>query len=453
MKHIAPLCLFLFFACVTAQAQNWPSFRGTNASGIADGHRTPTAWDAVKSTNVVWKTPIPGLSHASPVVWGDRVFLITAVSSGAAPTFAAKDRGIGLAGGDDVKHAWKIYALDKRSGKILWERTAHEGVPRAKRHVKATQANSTPVTDGKYVVALMGSEGLFAYDVNGKLLWKQDLGVLNPGLWADKTSEWGHASSPVIYKNLVIVQADGHKQSFIAAYNLKDGKQAWRVERGEITSWSTPTVYEGKGRAEVIANGGNYVRGYDPLTGRELWRFSDKETQVKQQAPLVAHDMIFVTGGYPPGRTMYAFRAGASGDISLKDGEEKNAHIAWRAPKGSPYTATPIVYGDYFYVCADNGVFTAYHAKTGELVYQERLPSSFSASPVAADGKLYMSSEDGDVYVVRAGPKFELLATNPAGEALMATPAISDGVLIIRSQNHVFAVAERGAAKGRNAGR
>ena len=425
----------------SVRAQNWPQFRGPGASGVAEGHMTPTSWDAGRGVNIKWKTPIPGLSHASPVVRGNRVFVITAVSSDPAPTFVPKDRGIGLAR-DEVKHAWKIYALDKRSGKILWERVAHEGLPRARRHVKATQANSTPATDGRVVVALMGSEGLYAYDYAGKLLWKQDLGVLNPGLWDDKNSSWGHGSSPVIYRDLVIVQADGHQQSFIAAYSLKDGKQAWRVERGEITSWSTPTLYEGKDRTELVANGGRYIRGYDPLTGKELWRFSDSDTQVKQQAPLVAHGLIYVAGGYPPGRAMYAFRPGASGDISLKVGEHTNAHLAWKADKGSPYTTTPVIYGDIMYAVADLGVLSAFDAKTGRLIYQERLPTSFSASPVAADGKLYLSSEDGEVFVVKAGPRFELLAKNSMGEPLMATPAISDGTLLIRGQHHLYAVCE-----------
>jgi outer membrane protein assembly factor BamB len=433
----------LLTAASLVRAQNWPSFRGPGASGVADAAAHPPAvWNVAKSENIRWKTPIPGLSHASPIVWGEKVFVITATSAGAKPTFAAKDRGIGLAT-DDARHQWRIYCLDKQSGRILWERTAYEGVPRARRHIKATQANSTPATDGRTVVALMGSEGLYAYDTSGKLLWKQDLGTLNPGLADDPTSEWGHASSPIIYRDLVIVQCDGHKQSFIAAFHLKSGRQAWRVERGELPSWSTPTIYQGKTRTELISNTGRYIRGYDPLTGRELWRFSDNNTEVKMQAPLVAHDLIYITGGYPPGRAMYVFRPGATGDISLKAGEETNPYIAWRASKGSPYTPTPIIYGDYLYTCADNGVFTAYQAKTGERVYQERLPSSFSASPVAAGGKLYMASEDGEVYVVRAGPRFELLATNPMGEALMSSPAISGGMLIVRSQNYVFGIAEQ----------
>jgi outer membrane protein assembly factor BamB len=425
-----------------APAQNWPSFRGPNASGVADGQALPTVWDAEKFANVIWKTPIPGLAHSSPIIWGNRVFVTTAISSAANPTFNVKDDDNNLAK-DDVKHAWRIYCLDKKSGKILWDRTAHEGVPRAQRHTKASQANSTPVTNGIYVVALMGSEGLYAYDMSGKLVWKQDLGILNPGLASDATSEWGHSSSPIIYKNLVIVQCDGHKQSFIAAYNLTDGKRVWYVERGELPSWSTPTIYQGKARDELISNAGRYIRGYNPLTGKELWRFSDNNTEVKMQAPLVAHGLIFITGGYPPGRDMYAFRPGAVGDISLKQGQASSQFIAWRASRGSPYTPTPIVYGDYLYVCADNGVFAAYHARTGERVYQERLPSSFSASPVAADGKLYLSSEDGDVYVVKAGPKFEILATNPMGQPLMTTPAISDGMIIVRGLHHIFAIAGR----------
>jgi outer membrane protein assembly factor BamB len=444
MKQLRIL-LLLFSVFTTANAQNWPSFRGANASGVADGTSPPTTWNAQKGENIFWKTTIPGLSHSSPIVWEDRIFLITAISSDPKASYNAKDKGIGLAD-DSVKHSWRIYALDKTNGEIVWEKTAYEGVPRAKRHVKATQANSTPATDGKYVVALFGSEGLDCYDVNGKLIWKQDLGVLNPGLWDDPNSSWGHASSPIIYRDVVIVQADGHKQSFIAAFNLKNGKQVWRVERSEITSWATPTIYEAKARTELIANGGRFIRGYDPLTGKELWRFSDNDTQVKMQAPLVAHDLIFITGGYPAGRPMYAFRSGAVGDISLKAGQETNQFIAWRSSKGSPYTPTPIIYGDLLYTCADNGVFSAYEAKTGEVVYQERLPSSFSASPVAADGKVYLASQDGDVFVVKAGRKFELLATNPMGQPLMATPALSGGLLILRGENTIYAIGERKTA-------
>jgi outer membrane protein assembly factor BamB len=441
MKLVLAISLLISLQTITVQAQNWPGFRGANASGVADGAHPPTTWNADKAQNVVWKTPIPGLSHASPIVWVNKIFVITSISNDPKSSFNAKDRGIDLAN-DDVKHTWRIYCLDRKTGRVIWDKTAFEGVPRAKRHVKATQANSTPVTDGKYVVALFGSEGLNCYDLDGKLLWSKDLGVLNPGLWDDPSSSWGHASSPVIYRDLVIVQADGHKQSFIAAFDLKSGKQVWRVERGEITSWSTPTINTTASRTELIVNGGRYIRGYDPLTGKEIWRFSDDNTQVKMQAPQIANGLIFVTGGYPPGRTMYAFKPGAQGDISLKPGQETNDFIAWMATKGSPYTPTPLVYGDLFYTCADNGVLSAYEAKTGKRLYQERLPSSFTASPVAADGKLYLASEDGDVFVIKAGPKYELLATNPMGKALMATPALSADLLILRTDNHIYAIGE-----------
>ena len=446
MKRTVFFLLVLVFSSITTRAQNWPSFRGPNASGVAEGTNPPTSWDLEKTQNVLWKINIPGLSHSSPIVWGNQVFVITAVSSDANASFKAKDRGIDLAT-DDAKHTWMIFALDKRNGRVLWTDKPYEGVPRARRHVKATQANSTPVTDGRYVVAVFGSEGLACYDTNGKLLWKQDLGVLNPGLWDDKESSWGHASSPIIYRDLVIVQADGHKQSFIAAFNLKDGKQAWRVERNEITSWATPSIYQGKDRTELIANGGRYIRGYDPLTGKELWRFSDNDTQVKMQAPLIANDLIYITGGYPPGRAMYVFRPGAVGDISLKAGQDTNAFLAWRTSKGSPYTPTPIVYGDQFYVLADNGVLSSYDAKTGELIYQQRLPTSFSASPVAADGKLYLASEDGDVFVVKAGRQYELLSKNVMGQPLMATPALTQGMLILRGDKAIYAIGERKSAK------
>ncbi|MBA3248332.1 MAG: PQQ-like beta-propeller repeat protein, partial [Pyrinomonadaceae bacterium] len=354
MNRLLTLIAFCF-AVSTAHAQNWPQFRGPHASGVAESQRPlPAKWDAAQSQNIAWKTPIPGLSHASPVVWGDKVFIITAISSDPNGTFKAKDRGIGLAR-DDARHTWRIYCLDKQTGKILWQQTAHEGVPRARRHVKASQANATPATDGQRVVALMGSEGLFAYDLNGTLIWKQDLGILNPGLASDPSSEWGHSSSPIIYKNLVIVQADGHKQSFIAAYDLKDGKQVWRTERGELPTWSPPTLYAGKTRTELISNGGRFIRGYDPLTGKELWRFNDHEREVKMPAPVVGHDLIFITGGYPPGSPAYAFRPGANGDISLKEGEESNKFLAYRLSRGSSYTGTPLVYGDLLYICGDNG--------------------------------------------------------------------------------------------------
>jgi outer membrane protein assembly factor BamB len=412
---------------------------------VAEGKPAPVRWDATKSAGVVWKTPIPGLSHASPVVWGDKVFVTTAVTS------AAKDETrYGLYGDvepvkDDPKHTWKLYALDKRTGKVLWERVAYEGLPKVKRHPKSTHADSTPATDGKTVVALFGSHGLYAYDTKGKLLWKQDLGVLDSGWFYDPDYQWEHGSSPVIYKNLVIVQADIQKGSFVAAYDLKTGRQVWKTMReGELPGWGTPTVYEGKARAELVTTGAKYVRGYDPLTGKELWRLGPM-SEITTPTPFAAHDLIYVTSGYAPIQPIYAIRPGASGDISLKDDKESSEFVAWSKKRGGPYMPTPVVYGDLLYTVSNQGVVTAYQAKTGERVYQQRIADrggAFTASPVAADGKVYLSSEDGEIFVFKAGPKHELLSVNPMGEVLMATPAISDGLLIVRGINHVFAVAD-----------
>jgi outer membrane protein assembly factor BamB len=373
------------------------------------------------------------------------VFLTTAISSAGAVTFQARPNSNNPLT-ENVRHTWKVFALDKSSGRILWERTAHEGVPRVKRHMKGSHANSTPVTNGEYVAAVFDSEGLFVFDMKGNQVWKQDLGILDPGLHEDAAVQWGHASSPILHGNLVIVQCDGHAQSYLAAFDVKSGRQVWRTDRGERPSWSTPAVYQAAGRAELVTNAPRYIRGYDPATGKELWRFNNGDLVVQSPMPVIAQGLFLVGGGWPGGRPLKAFRAGARGDVSLKEGETAGAAVAWTIPKASAYVPTPLVYGEYVYVCNDRGVLSVYRLKTGEQVYQQRVNeqgAGFSASPVAGDGKLYLASEDGDVFVARAGPKYELLAANPMGEALMATPAISGGMIFVRGREHVFAVAAR----------
>jgi outer membrane protein assembly factor BamB len=318
-----------------------------------------------------------------------------------------------------------------------------------KRHPKSTHAAATPVTDGKYVVALFGSEGMYAYDMNGKLVWKQNLGTLDAGWFYDPDYQWEYAASPIIYKNMIIVQADIQKDSFIAAYDLKTGKPLWKTPREEIPGWATPTVVEGKTRAEVVTNGTKAIRGYDPATGKELWRLTPN-SEVITPTPIFGHDLIYVTSGYRPIQPIYAIKPGAKGDITLQAGKDSSEFIAWSKQRGGPYMPTPIVYGDHLYTISNNGVVTAYNAKTGERLYQERVGGkggAFTASPVAADGKLYFSSEDGEVFVVKAGPKYEFIGINPVGEVIMATPAISDGLVIVRGLKHVYAFGEAGAAK------
>jgi outer membrane protein assembly factor BamB len=438
------LCLSAIASAQKGPSQNWPSFRGYNASGVTDGTPTPTTWDAVKSVNVLWKTPIPGLAHSSPVVWGDRVYVTTAISSKGNNDFRHGLYGDVDSDNDISKHAWHVYCLDKTSGKIVWDKISAEGVPKIKRHIKSTHASSTPATDGKHVVAFFGSEGLFCYDVNGKLLWKQDLGVLDAGWFYDPDYQWGTASSPIIYKNMVILQCDVQKNSFIAAYDINSGKQLWMTPREEIPSWGTPTIYEGKTRTELITNATKAVRSYDPLTGKELWRFSGNP-EITATTPITGHDLIFICNSYRPNQPIYAIRPGATGDISLKDDKTSSDFVAWSYQRGGTYMPTPIVYGDYFYTCNNNGVFSCYNPKTGEKIYQQRIGDkggAYTASPVAADGKLYLTSEDGDIFVIKAGPKYELLATNPMGEVLMATPAISDGMIFVRGQHSVFCITD-----------
>lgn len=452
MKRITVSIILLAFMFSTAPAQNWPQFRGPGATGVAEGSPQPVKWDASTKLNVRWKTPIPGLSHSSPVVWGNKIFVTTAVSS------AKDETRFGLYGDvapvkDDPAHTWKVYAIDKQKGTILWERVAYTGIPKVKRHPKSSHAASTPATDGKYVIALFGSEGLYAYDLNGKLLWKQDLGVLDAGWFYDVDYQWEYASSPIIYKNLVIIQADIQKNSFIAAYDIKNGKLVWKTPReGELPGWGSPTVYEGKTRAELVTAGAKAIRGYDPITGKELWKLGPM-SEIATPTPFAAHDLIFVTSGYRPVQPIYAIKPGASGDLTMKKDQASSEFIAWSKERGGPYMPTPIVYGDLFYTCSNNGVLTAYNAKTGERVYQERLGGTggaFTSSPVASDGKIYLSSEDGDVFVVKAGPKYELLSKNPVGEVIMATPAISDGLVIVRTVSHLFGFGEAPVSKKTN---
>ncbi len=426
---------------------NWPSFRGADASGVADGQNAPTVWNAATMENVRWKTPIPGLGLSSPVVWGDRLFVTTAVSLGDKAEFRNEaGRPYGKQG--DVKavrdpqvHSWRIYCLCKRTGEILWEKVAHEGVPKTGRHPKATQANCTVATDGRHVVAYFGSHGLYCYDVTGNLLWSQDLGVITAGFERTK-DQWGTASSPIIYKNLAIVQCDSYGQdSFLAAYDLARGKQVWRTARDEITTWSTPTVYRGKDGDELITNGSNRIRGYDPATGKELWSLSGN-SRIAVPTPIVGDGLIYVTSGYPiPGiRPIYAIRPGARGDISLEEGKSANDFVAWSVTRDGAYMPTQLLYRGILYNLHDTGILSAYDAKTGKQLYKERVHGVFSASPVAADGHLYLASENGNVYLLKAGPTFERVRANPMGEVCMATPAISDGMIFVRTLHHLYGI-------------
>ncbi len=426
----------LFMLAFTAAAENWPSFRGPSAAGVAGDANLPVTWDAAKGTGIQWKTAIPGLAHSSPIGWEDSVFVTTAVSSKPGATFKRGLYGEGTASDDVSAQQWKLLCLDRKSGKIIWERTAYEGTPKEKRHIKATYANSTPATDGKVVVAFFGSQGLYAYDLSGKQLWKRDLGRIDVGAYDQKDFEWGGASSPILYRDSVIVQCDQQQGSFLEAFDRNSGKTLWRTERDELPSWGTPTVYMGKPRAELITNGSNFVRGYDPATGGELWRLGGS-SKITAPTPVYSGNMIVVASGRRPEAPIFAIHAGADGDITGRK------PVAWQKEQRGSYMPTPLIYRGYVYVLGNAGVLDCYELESGKEVYRQRLPdpgSGFSASPVASDGKIYLSSEDGDIIVVKAGPQFEALAKNQMGEPLMATPAISGGSLLVRTEHQLWSI-------------
>ena len=424
------------------EAGSWPGFRGRAASGVADGMRLPDTWNAASGTNIRWKTPIPGLAHSSPIVWGDRLFVTSAVSGKPDATFKPGLYGDGDASDDRTRQRWTIYALDRATGRIVWERVAHEGEPREKRHIKSTYASATPATDGRIVVASFGSHGLHAYDVNGAPLWRLDLGRMDVGAYDIPTFEWGTASSPIIWNDLVILQVDTQADSFLIAVKAETGETVWKTAREELPSWGTPTVAETSAGPVLVTNASNFIRGYDPRTGRELWRLGGS-SKITAPTPIFADGLFVIASGRGPERPIFVVRPGARGNITLGGGATSNEAVAWSRTNRGSYMPTPLAYKGILYVLANNGQFDAYDLKTGAEIYRQRLSTignGFSASPVAADDRIYLSNEDGDIIVVTAGPAFEQLAVNPMGELVMATPALSRGVMYVRTLRSLFAV-------------
>jgi outer membrane protein assembly factor BamB len=442
--------LAVLIAClemVTA-ADTWPSFRGPAASGAASGQRLPDRWSGVSGENVAWKMRVPGLAHSSPIVWGDRIFVTSAISTRPDATFKPGLYGAGTASEDRTPQQWIVMAIDRATGKTIWKQTAYEGVPKEKRHIKATYANATPATDGRYVVAFFGSQGLHAFDMAGRPVWQKDLGVLNTGAYDLPEYEWGTASSPIIYKGSVIVQCDTQNESFVLAADLATGKTLWKTVRQELPSWGSPNVYQPArgGASELVTNGSNFVRGYDPDTGLERWRLGGS-SKITAPTPIFADGLFVVASGRAPERPIFVIRPGGSGDITPPAGAESSAHVAWRKTGRGSYMPTPLVHDGILYVLGNAGLIDAYELATGNEIYRQRLEhggSGFSASPVVADGRIYLSSEDGDIFVVRAGRSFEVLSKNPMGEPLIATPALAGGAMIVRGERHLFSIAAAG---------
>lgn len=430
----------------SVSSKNWPSFRGIGARGIADGQNPPIEWNVEDNQNVLWKTPIEGLGLSCPVIWDNKLFITSAVSEGDDASLRIGLYGDVASVEEDNEYEFQLLCLSKTTGEILWKQTANKKKPAVKRHAKSSHANPTTATDGKYVVAFFGSEGLFCYDMEGNQLWKQELGFLDSGWFYDPGYQWGFGSSPIIFNDLVIVQCDIQKDSFIAAFDIGTGKEVWRTEREEIPSWSSPTVHQFDGLPMLITGGTKAARGYDARTGQLLWSLKE-HSEIVVPTPFVAHNLIFLASGYSPIQPIYAVRPDARGDISLDGDNLTNEFIPWSAKRGGPYMPTPIVYGDYLYCCSNNGILACFEATTGAQVYRKRMRApggslAFTASPIASDGHLYLTAEDGRVLVVKAGPEFELVSTNKAGESILATPAVSEGAIYLRTQDSVLAVGE-----------
>ncbi|MBN2772875.1 MAG: PQQ-binding-like beta-propeller repeat protein [Prolixibacteraceae bacterium] len=444
LKSVLTISFILSLVIVNAQInpdEQWPSFRGPFAKGYLENSKPPVEWDVSAGKNIKWQTSIPGLGHSCPVIWGDKLFITTAISGS-----GNNELKVGLYGdidavNDDSEHEFKVYCLDKNTGEIIWQKLAHKGIPHTKRHTKATHANCTPATDGEHLVVFFGSEGLYCYDLNGNLLWKKDLGVLNAGPYTDPDVEWGFASSPIIHKGKVIVQCDFLGDCFIASFDVNSGEQAWRTSRDEISTWSSPNIVESDGKTQVVVNGFKHMGGYNFETGEEIWKMSGGG-DAPAPTPVFAHNLIFINNAHGRFSPIYVVKPTAKENITLKEDETSNDNIVWSINRGGSYMLTPLIYGDYLYNLRINGALTVYEAENGKLMYRQSLGVSggVTASCVAADGKVYCSAENGIVYVLKAGPEYELLATNDMNDILMATPAISGNTIYYRAMKSVIAV-------------
>jgi outer membrane protein assembly factor BamB len=384
-------------------AKYWPRWRGPSGQGLVTGTGYPDSWSATQ--NVLWKTPVPGSGNSSPIVWGDRIYLTTAYDGG---------------------RRMSMLAFRRSDGAKLWETFAPEGRS-ASSHPKNGHASATPSTDGQRIYVSLGARGLVAVDMQGKVAWHQDLGPIN--------NYWGPAGSALLYKDRVILYQDHQGDAFIAAFEAATGKQLWRTTRSARVGWGTPVAIRVAGRDEIIVNSQNRVYGYHPDTGKELWSCGGPTVEVIP-TPVVGHGLVFCSSGRA-GPTL-AIRPGGTGDVT-------SSHVAWSTPRGSPFVPSPLLHGQYLYMVNDmQSVATCFEATSGNTMWQERLGvakrEGFSGSPVVVDDKVFFTNDEGETFVLRAGPKFELLHVNNIGEETLASPALVDGRWFIRTGEHLIAI-------------
>ena len=422
----------------TSAADNWPGFRGLRA-GVADDDPTlPETWS--QTENVAWRIPVPGRGWSSPIVWDDLIIVTSVINDGTTvdPLIGLYDGHVGE-GIPATEHRWMVYGIDFTDGHIRWEREVHRSVPETSKHGKNSYASETPVTDGERIYVYFGTIGLFSFDMNGEPVWSHDLEPV-------QARGWGTAASPVLHDGRLYIVNDNEGQSYIAAFDSATGERIWQVDRDEGSNWSTPFVWENDIRTEIVTAGTDKVRSYG-LDGSLLWELSGM-TWITSLTPFAAHGLLYVSSGFlgDAFRPLYAILPGAIGDISLTDGRTRNEYISWSNGKLGTYNTSALVYDDILYTLLDRGFFLSHDARTGEEIYSRRRiarrPTTFSASPWAYNGKIFAISEEGETFVIRAGPEYEVLGSNALDEMTLTTPAVSQGSVIIRTISHLYRIAE-----------
>ena len=372
------------------------------------------------------------------------MFITTAVSEA---DNAGLDTGIGgdiAPVNDHSIHEWKVYCIDKHSGKLIWEKVACTGIPQQKRHPKSSHANSTVATDGNFVIAFFGSEGLYCYSMDGRLIWKKDFGLLRSAFFRVESAEWEFASSPIIHDGRVVIQCDVMENSFLALYDIKTGEQVWKKERDEYPGWCTPNIYTSAGKTRIAVNGYKHRGGYDFETGEEIWKMSGGG-DIQVPTPITGEHLIYFNSAHGPSSPILAIQSNATGDITLKEGENTNEFVSWSYPRGGSYMQTMLLYDGYLYNLNWNGRISCFNPKTGETIYNEKLgrSNSFIASLVASDGKLYAVNDKGDVYIIKSGENFKIMAQNKLNDVCMVTPAITRRAIFFRTQHALIAVGKK----------
>ena len=423
--------------------RQWPSYRGYFASGYMDGANLPDSFSIESSYNVKWNIQVPGLGLSCPVIWDDRVYITTAVSEQDKEGYLPGLYGDIAPVDDSSEHVWKVMCFDKNTGDLLWEQDAFKGIPRVKRHPKSSHATTTVATDGSSVIAFFGSEGLYCYSTDGQPLWQRDFGLINSAWNVVESAEWEFSSSPVIFKDKVLIQADALNQAFVAVLDLKTGETVWRQDRDEISGWCTPNVYFDGGKARMVVNGYKHRGAYDLHSGEEIWRMSGGG-DIPVPTPIVWKDLIYFNSAHGPNAPLMAVKNTVRGEIPYPESEDTPGDdFAWFYNRQGAYMTSVLVYDGLLYQLRWNGNLSCFDPETGELIYRETVhPTSFIACPVASDGKIYLLSENGELYIVKAGKSYELQKKIPLGEVSLVTPGITEGMLIMRTASRLIAVAE-----------